>query len=344
MPEATLGTMSTTVKPTGATGARSTVRRWPAVLALAVAAPLIAEISLGSLPVSKAWMLLFFGYIYSAAALLIREAVRRRHLGVGSVLALGLAFGLVEEGLALGSMTSTTLYPVADWAPRLLGFNTAYSLWVVPYHAVFSIVVPVAIVDLSFPRLKAEPYLRTRGIVAWAIALVLGLGVIRLALIWMDPEHVNSAPHLVVLAALATALIIGGLRRHRMVRLDRPVPPPWLLVVLSAVSVAGYFALLWRLPRAPHSAYLPDRLAWLAPALALVLLAAASIICRRWSSSTRWSATHTAALVAGALPAHSLLGLIAIPMGTLDRVLLAAIMVGEVAFGIWLVHRAQRQI
>jgi hypothetical protein len=44
------------------------------------------------------------------------------------------------------------------------------------------------------------------------------------------------------------------------------------------------------------------------------------------------------------LPAHSLLGLIAIPMGTLDRVLLAAIMVGEVAFGIWLVHRAQRQI
>ena len=152
MPEATLAAMSTTVKPSGATGVRSTVRPWPAVLALAVAAPLIAEISLGSLPVSKVWMLLFFGYIYSAAALLIREAVRRRHLGVSSTLALELAFGLVEEGLALGSMTSTTLYPVADWAPRLLGFNTAYSLWVLPYHAVFSIVVPVAIVDLIFPK------------------------------------------------------------------------------------------------------------------------------------------------------------------------------------------------
>jgi hypothetical protein len=286
-------------------------------------------------------MLLFFGYIYSAGALLIREAVRRRHLGVGSMLALGLAFGLVEEGLALGSLTSTTLYPVADWAPRLLGFNTAYSLWVLPYHAVFSIVLPVAIVDLIFPRLKAEPYLRTRGVVAWAIALVLGLGVIRLALIWMDPEHVNSAPHLIVVAALATGLMIGGLSMHPEVRLDRPVPRHWLLVVLGAVGVAGYFALLWRLPGAPHSAYLPDRLAWLAPVLALVLLAAASIICRRWSGSTRWSATHTAALVAGALPAHSLLGLIAIPMGTLDRVLLAAIMVAEVAFGIWLVHRGR---
>jgi hypothetical protein len=334
--------MSITVKPSGATGVRSTVRRWPAVLALAVAAPLIAEISLGSLPVSKAWMLLVFGYIYSAGALLIREAIRRRRLAVGSMLALGLAFGLMEEGLALGSLTSTTLYPVADWAPRLLGFNTAYSLWVLPYHAVFSIAVPVAIVDLIFPRLKAEPYLRTRGIVAWAIALVLGLAVIRLALIWMDPEHVNSAPHLIVIAALATGLIIGGLSRAPEVRLDRPVPPrPWLLVVLGAVSVAGYFALLWRLPGAPHSAYLPDRLAWLAPVLALILLAAASNICRRCSSSTRWSATHTAAVVAGALPAHSLLGLIAIPIGTLDRVLLGAIMVGEVAFGIWLVHRAR---
>jgi hypothetical protein len=64
------------------------------------------------------------------------------------MLALGLAFGLVEEGLALGSLTSATLYPVADWAPRLLGFNTAYSLWVLPYHAVFNIALPVAIVDL----------------------------------------------------------------------------------------------------------------------------------------------------------------------------------------------------
>lgn len=148
--------MSTTVKPSARTSAERHVRRWPAVLTLAVAAPLIAEVGVGSVPVSKAWMLLFFGYIYSAGALLVREAVRRRHRGVGATLALGLAFGLVEEGLALGSMTSTTLYPVADWAPRLLGFNTAYSVWVLPYHVVFSILVPIAIVDLIFPRFRTS--------------------------------------------------------------------------------------------------------------------------------------------------------------------------------------------
>jgi hypothetical protein len=115
-------TMPTIVKPSPIGGVESATRRWPAALTLAIGAPLIAEVGVGSIPVSMAWTLPFFGYIYSAGALLIREVVRRKHLGIASMIAFGLAFGLVEEGLALGSLTSTTLYPVADWAPRLLGF------------------------------------------------------------------------------------------------------------------------------------------------------------------------------------------------------------------------------
>ena len=101
--------MSTTVKPTTVRRIDPAVQRLPAVLTLAILAPLIAELGVGSIPASKAWTLPFFGYVYSAGALLIREVVRRRHLGVGSMLALGLAYGLLEEGLALGSLTSTTL-------------------------------------------------------------------------------------------------------------------------------------------------------------------------------------------------------------------------------------------
>ncbi len=103
----------------------ASVRRWPAILTLALAAPLISELALGTIPISTAWTLAFFGFVYSAGALLVRELVRRRGLGAGALVALGLAYGVMEEGLALGSLTSTTLYPVSDWAPRLLGFNTA---------------------------------------------------------------------------------------------------------------------------------------------------------------------------------------------------------------------------
>jgi hypothetical protein len=334
--------MSTTVEPTTVKRIQPAVRRWPAALTLAILAPLIAELGVGSIPASEAWTLPFFGYVYSAGALLIREVVRRRHLGVGSMLALGLAYGLLEEGLALSSLTSTTLYPVADWAPRLLGFNTAFSLWVLPYHAVFSIVVPIVIVDLIFPRLRTQPYLPTSGIIVWAIALLLGVGVIRLSLIWMDPRHVDSATHLVVVGVLAAALVAWGLHRHPVVLRDRPIPGTRSLVAIGALSVAGYFALLMQLPGAEHSAYLPDRLAWLAPVLALALLAAGTAICRRWATSTRWSPVHSAALVAGALPAHSLLGLVVLPLGTLDRVALAVIMAAEIGLGVWLIRRTRR--
>jgi hypothetical protein len=334
--------MSTTLQPTTVNRVQPAARRWPATLTLAILAPLIAELGVGSIPASQAWTLPFFGYVYSAGALLIRELVRRRRLGGGSMLALGLAYGLVEEGLALSSLTSTTLYPVADWAPRLLGFNTAFSLWVLPYHAVFSIVVPIVIVDLIFPRLRTQPYLRTSGLIVWAVALLLGVGVIRLSLTWMDPHHVDSAPHLVAVGVLVAALVVWGLLRHPVVPRDRPLPRPRSLVAIGGVSVAGYFALLMQLPGAEHSAYLPDRLAWLAPLLALALLAAGAAICRRWSSSTRWSPVHSAALVAGALPAHSLLGLIVLPLGTPDRIALVAIMSAEVVGGIWLVRRSRR--
>ena len=170
------------------------------------------------------------------------------------------------------------------------------------YHAVFSIVVPIVIVDLIFPRLRTQPYLRTSGLIAWAIALVLGVGVIRVSLIWMDPRHVDSAIHLVVVGALAAALVAWGLLMPPTIRRDRPIPRPRSLVVLGAVSVAGYFALLMQLPGAEHSAYLPDRLAWLATVFALALLVTGAALCRRWSISTRWSPVHSAALVAGALP------------------------------------------
>jgi hypothetical protein len=81
--------MSTTVEPTIVKRIHPAVRRWPAALTLAILAPLIAELRVGSIPATKAWTLPFFGYVYSAGALLIREVVRRKRLGVGSMLALG---------------------------------------------------------------------------------------------------------------------------------------------------------------------------------------------------------------------------------------------------------------
>lgn len=188
---------------------------------------------------------------------------------------------------------------------------------------------------------RTHPYLRTRGLRAWAVALLIGIGIIRLSLIWMDPRRADSAGHLIVVGALAATLVVWGLLRPSAARGDQPVPRPRSLVAIGAVCVVGYFAFLMQLPGAQHSAYLPDRFAWLAPVVALILLAVAAVVCRRWSTSTRWTPAHTAALIIGALPAHSLLSLFVMPLSTADRVALVLIMLGEVGFGIWMIGRAR---
>jgi hypothetical protein len=47
-----------------------------------------------------------------------------------------------------------------------------------------------------------------------------------------------------------------------------------------------------------------------------------------WLTSTRWTPAHTAALITGAWPAHSLLSLFVMPLGTADRAALVLIMLG----------------
>jgi hypothetical protein len=326
--------MSTTLKPNARTSTEPVVRRWPAVLTLALIAPLIAEVGVGSIPVSGVWMLLFFGYTTAQARCWSGKLCAANTSASVPCWPLGWPTDLSRKDSC----------PVADWAPRLLGFNSAFSLWVLLYHAVFSIAAPIVMVDLIFPQLRNGPYLRTGGLVVWAVALLVGLGVVRLSLIWMDPRHVDSAPHLIAVGVLVAALVAWGLRTPQAARRDCPVPRPWSLVVLGSVGVAGYFALLMRLPGARHSAYLSDDLAWLAPVLAMILLAVASVLCNRWSTSARWSPGHGAALIAGALPAHSLFGLFVLPLATLDRILLAVIIAVEVGVGVWLVRRARASV
>src|SRR5215217_6489516 len=91
--------------------ARSSVgwgRRWTRMgsglapaLVLVVFAPVLAEVLFGATPITNPGALLPDVAVYGCGALLIRELVRRRGLGWISILMLGVAFGIVEEGLAL---------------------------------------------------------------------------------------------------------------------------------------------------------------------------------------------------------------------------------------------------
>jgi hypothetical protein len=80
------------------------VRRVAPAIGLFLLAPLVAEFLLGNLPITFLPGLVMLAPMYGGGALLIRELTRRAGRGVPTMLVLGIAYGLVEEGLTTQSL------------------------------------------------------------------------------------------------------------------------------------------------------------------------------------------------------------------------------------------------
>ncbi|MGH4015654.1 MAG: hypothetical protein ACRDSL_17370 [Pseudonocardiaceae bacterium] len=99
--------------PRDSTAKRKGNRR--AAFTLVVLTPVIAELTWGLIPLSMAWAVLALVPIYGAGILLVREAVRRTGRGWPSIVLLGLAYELVEDGIGLQALSSPNLYGAAEW-------------------------------------------------------------------------------------------------------------------------------------------------------------------------------------------------------------------------------------
>lgn len=95
------------------------MRRLLAAFVLVLMAPLVAELLAGSTPLGQpivlAFLLPVYLLLYGAGALLIRELVRHSGRGWTSILLLGAAYGLIEEGFVSQSLFNPTLYHAAAW-------------------------------------------------------------------------------------------------------------------------------------------------------------------------------------------------------------------------------------
>ena len=130
-------------------------------LGLYILSPVVAELVLGSSPPLT---FLFFGWIdllmYGGGAVIIRELVRRWGKGWPSILALGVAYGIAEEGLAIRSFFN----PNWGGAVGLAGYGFVASIlvcWaILPYAiggaALFGCVAAMAVCYVVARRLPAR--------------------------------------------------------------------------------------------------------------------------------------------------------------------------------------------
>ncbi|GAB3985081.1 hypothetical protein GCM10029978_096700 [Actinoallomurus acanthiterrae] len=281
-----------------------------------VITPLVAEFTLGTTPITMAWLILLYVPIYGFGVLTIRELIRRTGGGFGSTLLMGIVYGLIEEGVALQALTSPHIYHVARWAPRPFGINTAYAELNLVYHAVFSVTIPIVLVDLIFPDLAHRPFLRRRGLVGAGFVALLGVLMLRASVPPKeDPGYSVPATALLVILALIAVLSVAALwlvpRFGRPARSRSRAPSPVVVATVCGVATLLYLGLLFPFGGAHRPAFTHGGWTLVPMALAAAVAVAAWSVIRRWGTTDAWSRRHLLAAATGALVAHTLFGLAA---------------------------------
>jgi hypothetical protein len=243
-------------------------RRHPVLLLLALT-PGIPEYLSGSTAVWPIVLspLAFFLFLalnlglYGPGVLLVREAHVRWKKGWSTIILLGGAYGLLEEGTALSTLFNPNASVVSNLGTygHEYGVNWVWLIGILGVHIVYSVGLPILLLGLALPETRSERFLTGSR-----LPLALGIYALDLALLVEITHYFAVAAPLLLIAALVAGLLWVVAWRLPPGLLDppRPVPDrgPRFFLVLGLV----YFALLIIVPGLIEAARLPALVAGLA--------------------------------------------------------------------------------
>src|SRR6185436_6330423 len=163
------------------------MRRVAPAIAPFFLSPLVAEFLLGDFTVAQLPFLVALAPAYGGAAVLVREVARRAGRGWVTMILLALAYGVLEEGLETQSLFNPDYlhaHLLEHGFVAALGISIPWTLFVLTLHTVWSISVPIALVEEWTDR-RAEPWLRVPGLVVAAV-LAVGGAVFTFAVSYAD--------------------------------------------------------------------------------------------------------------------------------------------------------------
>jgi hypothetical protein len=239
-------------------------------------------------------ILVSFTLYYGSAAILARELTVRWRRGWPSVLLLGATFAIVQEGLGTKVFfdpTRTELSPLVNYGTDPAGVHWVFIVQLIIYHAVYSVTVPVLLVELMFRDRRGEPWVGNRML--WLAMLCIAVITWLLYLIYS-----YTPPPGPYITATVAAIIVFVLARRVPCKLAASgsaqawAPSGYFLLGLTAGAL--FFLVSFGAP----SANVPPLLTALAlPGIAAV----GGRIVARHSTSPSWAARHELGLAAGLL-------------------------------------------
>ncbi len=283
-------------------------KKIPPALALFIIAPVFGELFSGSSPLNEFINPLTFAtlaLLYGCGAIIARELVVRWGKGWLSLLLLGLAYGIYEEGILVQSFFDPAWMDLGSLASygRVAGVNWVWAEHLTIYHAVISIAASVAFVEAFFPHQRQHRWVTSRR--WWALNWVGIIGIYVFWELWTTYESGvwRLFSWLAVLALMGLARIIPAqvLQPHP----SQPAPPPWRFGWVGFLGVFAQFFLIYN--GADNGAY-----HFLVAMLLLVIFDLFILwLILRWSGNgAAWDDRHRLALVNGALSLFLVLGML----------------------------------
>ncbi len=266
------------------------------VIVLYLLSPLIAEFLSGSMSMAQLGALIVMVPFYGSGAVLVREGARLSRRGWLALPFLGLAYGLIEEGIVDQSLFNPHflgLHLLAFGYLPGLGMSAPWTVYVLGIHILWSIAVPVALTEALFPSSRTQPWLGTIGlgivaVIFVATAVVMAHYMASHGHFWAAPSQLGSA----ALATLAAAGLAFVLPRGWPKPTARALPA--LVTALVAFVLGSAFVLLYGM--GAFALHWPWQVVTVGLIALLLVMGGLAALC-----STGWTDGHRFAAAAGGL-------------------------------------------
>ncbi|HEY0757211.1 MAG TPA: hypothetical protein VGD98_24870 [Ktedonobacteraceae bacterium] len=284
-------------------------RFWPAILTLYVLGGLIPECVATFNTAPRSFLFnpssfFFLTAFYGSANLLIRELIRSRPRRLACLLLLGIAFGFVNEGMIAGTWYTV----VPDGYLLLGGIDWSWAVALTAFHTIYSIIIPIFLVEALFPTLARVPWLRRKGVIGFSVLFLLTT-----SLTFLLPTY--RLERLLVLCAVVILVICAvRLPLSKHIRSLEPDKLPGLgrLRLAGFVGTLLYFGAILIVPGLLAHTLFPSY-----PVLSQILIILSILITcafllrrvRRWTTRSSWRENQALALITGALLPTTLLSL-----------------------------------
>ncbi len=149
-----------------------------ATLCLILCSSVFPELFTGNTPLPRFFHPLVFMFLmvgYGLFVLVIREAAVRMHASTTRIVLMGIAYGIVNEGLFAKTLINRHSLPIQQFTGYAvaMGYNTAWAAAILVWHAFASVLFPIYFVHYCLPEAAKASWLKNWQLAALTTAITL---------------------------------------------------------------------------------------------------------------------------------------------------------------------------